>query len=111
MLDFENYEACLDPVLKEFKKVDPENLVQRAKATSLILLQRVLSSCCKYFLELTKHTEVTLMTPENIGTSIGPSILVSPKIRQDPMAFVSASSYGPPMLGFIVRHQDQLFSA
>eukprot|EP01126_Amoeba_proteus_P019523 TRINITY_DN20089_c0_g1_i2.p1 TRINITY_DN20089_c0_g1~~TRINITY_DN20089_c0_g1_i2.p1 ORF type:complete len:672 (+),score=111.04 TRINITY_DN20089_c0_g1_i2:154-2169(+) len=94
--DFNVDSGDLDAFKKHFKCIPPENL-------------ELLNKCCKLFEELIKNTEITFMNPENIGTSIGPSILLSQKIRNDPMAFVRASCVVPFILAYIIQHRRDIF--
>eukprot|EP01126_Amoeba_proteus_P056956 TRINITY_DN7218_c0_g1_i4.p1 TRINITY_DN7218_c0_g1~~TRINITY_DN7218_c0_g1_i4.p1 ORF type:complete len:136 (-),score=26.80 TRINITY_DN7218_c0_g1_i4:157-564(-) len=70
---------------------------------------KILSLCCEFFHLLSSNTETTMMTPDNIGISIGPTILLSPKLREDPMTFMSGSNLAARILAFIVRQKDILF--
>jgi hypothetical protein len=71
--------------------------------------QKILSLSCVFFAELCVNTEKTLMTPDNVGISIGPTMLLSPKIRDDPMIFISASTTAGQILSFCIKHKEELF--
>lgn len=48
-----------------------------------------------------------MMTPDNIGISIGPTLLLSPKIRNDPTAFMSNKA--PAILAYCIDRCEEIF--
>lgn len=70
----------------------------------------LLESCCKFFCELVKNTEVTKMLPSNIGISIGPSVCLSPKLRDDTMAFMVGTKCSASLLACIVSNAVTIFN-
>jgi hypothetical protein len=77
----------------------------------LTSVQELLTLCCRFFCELSKNSEATKMTPDNIGISIGPTLMLSPKIRNDPNAFIGASNKAPAILAYCVANFDALFES
>jgi len=69
----------------------------------------LLGSCCKFFCELCNNTDTTKMLPSNIAISIGPSICLSQRIRDDTTAFIVGTKFSAALLYCIVSNARTLF--
>eukprot|EP01120_Amphizonella_sp_Union-15-10_P013121 TRINITY_DN6053_c0_g1_i1.p1 TRINITY_DN6053_c0_g1~~TRINITY_DN6053_c0_g1_i1.p1 ORF type:complete len:692 (+),score=151.91 TRINITY_DN6053_c0_g1_i1:77-2152(+) len=63
----------------------------------------------RLFKILVVHRETTKMTPSAIITSIGPSIFLCPKIRDDPVVFLSATQMTNVIGVFMINNMNALF--
>lgn len=71
------------------------------------VVKELLALSCNFFKLLSNNSDITMMTPDNIGISIGPSVLLSPKIRNDPNEFMNNKA--PSILSFCIQYSDQIF--
>jgi len=69
----------------------------------------LLELCCKYFCELVKNTEITKMLPINLAISIGPTICLSPKLRNDTMAFMQGTKTSAALLSCLISNAKTIF--
>eukprot|EP01124_Arcella_intermedia_P008515 TRINITY_DN1538_c0_g2_i2.p1 TRINITY_DN1538_c0_g2~~TRINITY_DN1538_c0_g2_i2.p1 ORF type:complete len:600 (-),score=126.16 TRINITY_DN1538_c0_g2_i2:33-1646(-) len=88
--------------LPEFNAIFQENVPSDNKD--------IFSALCKYFEALVNNTEVTMMTPPNLGISIGPTLLLSPAQRDDPVAFLENSRITANMLAFVITNAETIFN-
>jgi len=63
----------------------------------------------KLFKELIAHVDVTKMSANPIITSIGPSIFLSPKLRNDPVLFLAATQTCQNLGVYLLQHMDFIF--
>jgi len=70
----------------------------------------LLESCCKFFCELCRNTEITKMLPLNIGISIGPTVCLSQKLRNDTMAFMAGTKFSAALLSCIITNATTIFN-
>uniref|UniRef100_A0A6B2KYK8 Rho-GAP domain-containing protein n=1 Tax=Arcella intermedia TaxID=1963864 RepID=A0A6B2KYK8_9EUKA len=69
----------------------------------------VLSKICQFFYELCQNTQITKMAPENIGISIGPTVCLSPALRNDTMAFMVGTKVSATLLSLMVKNAPSFF--
>jgi len=71
--------------------------------------KEILSAMCTYFQALCNNTETTMMSPSNLGISIGPTLLLSLSLRENPEEFLENSKITGSLLAFIITHAETLF--
>lgn len=70
--------------------------------------KNLLLELCFLFLELCNNEESTRMNPKAIAISIGPTIAIPPKIRNDPISFMEASKNTPDMFAYLLIHIETI---
>eukprot|EP01121_Diplochlamys_sp_Union-15-3_P022068 TRINITY_DN9287_c0_g1_i2.p1 TRINITY_DN9287_c0_g1~~TRINITY_DN9287_c0_g1_i2.p1 ORF type:complete len:133 (-),score=9.53 TRINITY_DN9287_c0_g1_i2:108-506(-) len=71
--------------------------------------KKVWNNLLKLFRVLIKNTEQTKMNEESIAISIGPTLMLSQKIRVDPHRFLTETQKCQESLVFIIRHGEFIF--
>jgi len=70
----------------------------------------LLDLCCKFFCEVCNNTEITKMLPSNIGISIGPTLCLSQKLRDDINTLIVGVKHAAALLACIVSNAKTIFN-
>eukprot|EP01125_Pyxidicula_operculata_P012486 TRINITY_DN4094_c0_g1_i3.p1 TRINITY_DN4094_c0_g1~~TRINITY_DN4094_c0_g1_i3.p1 ORF type:complete len:239 (-),score=57.30 TRINITY_DN4094_c0_g1_i3:159-875(-) len=100
-------------LLKEVGLEDVESAKKKIKEILLTLPKdemQLLSELLPYFETVANNNTTTKMSARTISTAIGPSILLSPKLRKDPIVFISLLQASEPLLEFVIKHQQYLMN-
>eukprot|EP01125_Pyxidicula_operculata_P006795 TRINITY_DN2335_c0_g1_i1.p1 TRINITY_DN2335_c0_g1~~TRINITY_DN2335_c0_g1_i1.p1 ORF type:complete len:422 (-),score=133.91 TRINITY_DN2335_c0_g1_i1:50-1315(-) len=103
---------------KEFmmaRKIDTwENLKSSVPALKQIIDQMselnigILKRLIQYFVTLSNNSSVNKMDSRAVAISIGPSILIAPDIREDPLQFVSATKVAQSIMQCMILYAGDL---